>query len=123
MIRRTSNTGVHSKEDGALPACRPLEVERERLVKAIAEAGQVHANVTDLVPGLIDEHRALVTRLEQVTLRDVSQVREELRRVIDDEIQLIPTGDHLVAEFGGNCVGLKIASGNNYPLCGTEERT
>lgn len=67
----------------------------------------------------------MVADLEQVTLRNAAQAREELRYQIlgGDEKRLVPEGDYRVAEFGEVVGLLRIGSGNTTLKDGTEERT
>lgn len=87
------------------------EGEAERLRPLLNVDTRQVDKVTDFLPRVVDDYRALVRDMPATLGRDVARARAQLRHLIGP-IRLVPEDDHLVAELQGNYAGLfKLATG------------
>ena len=93
-----------------------LEKEEARVAEKVAAAGrEAAAVVPDIIPGLVDRYRDLVSGIAtlgtdpSVTTDDVGKAREVLRALFG-RIRVEPRGDRLVAKVATTGAGLAAAS-------------
>lgn len=73
------------------------EGERDSLQKQPSTDSRALDKVAAFLPRAIERYEKLVNDLENVTLRDVTGARHQIKLLVGGEIRLVPTGDYLIA--------------------------